>query len=1051
MATMRSTQPDPRHHQQSPSANQAQTGDVIGDRYVLEQQLGLGGFGVVFKAHDRLTNTDVAIKLMYDLNSTDLTRVEREITALRMLRLAGVVRLLDEGDTAQARYITMELLEGTHFPGGMMPRIHGWTELAPTALALLDTLGRVHAAGVVHRDLKPANVLVSADGRPTILDFGVSRGANFGATITQAGAMVGTPGYLAPEQVLGERADARSDLYAVGIMLYEALSGRSPHHADGTVALLRARITQLPTPLARLAPTVPREVCEIIDRMLATDPRGRPRSAEDVVAMLRAARSLPQPSLPWLGDDQIVRAVVQSVTQGHSLAVVGPSGSGRTRTLEEAAARLTELGMVVTWLHPAESPFASLGDLKPPESALVELDLAAAEEVVRQTVLTQTAGRILLADDWEALDRWSRRVLLAVQTHVVVVRAMREPDDAPCVHLRPLDATALQDLFGGRQRLLHIPEDAGLALKRRTGGWPRAVDEEVSAWLRSGVAAPKDGRLVLSRTAVDRLLVLLPAPGAAEEGSAAQHHWLGAGQWTSGRGQEESVTAPPPWLNLDAETNELLTWLHLAWPDTHLQVLAAATRTPPWQLEARLAQLAELGGARQLEDGRFEPRWRPPPESVSQFDHVTGVHRALAASLPPGAERRLFHALAAGDPETAGAEAALVAERLVQHGRPAEAEAVLGEALRIVRRSLDAPHELELVGLLIEAAWHINSVQAMELAQYEATRLRQRGTEADHLRQLASAALVVLKQGGPGPLAVASAVLPFANERLDTVRQSIRRLAARGASLETEEALLESMLAWANVRGTPWAHAHVSMWKARLCYRQGRYLEAAQHDSAAVESGQLPLSVQLAAMTWCASSLQSAHRYDDATDWARQALRVAEQGRHIHAAARAERILRAIAYRVGHDMEPDLELVEAVLDAGLSHQAVSVLLTEATIAWRRGNLAVAADLARRGEQEARALGMEPFATTLGLLRAIVDPDAPRPDPQVVKHFGEQVGDPEVAIQVFGLGALALSRPVAEWRPFVMQMAAILGDATRTQRLDFLSSAEAMAAVATGKL
>src|SRR5262245_61805147 len=209
---------------------------VIAGRYEIAELLGRGGASRVHAARDLVTGARVAVKLL-DAGVTDTSpRVRREISALRLLRLPGVVSLLDEGMHEGSPFLVMGVAAGIPFPGraGVLP----WDAIAAPTLALLEVLARVHAAGVVHRDLKPSNVLVDTDGRVTVVDFGISWGPSLGGQVTSAGTIVGTPEYFAPEQILGESGDARTDLYAVGEMLYESLTGELPHVAADFSELL---------------------------------------------------------------------------------------------------------------------------------------------------------------------------------------------------------------------------------------------------------------------------------------------------------------------------------------------------------------------------------------------------------------------------------------------------------------------------------------------------------------------------------------------------------------------------------------------------------------------------------------------------------------------------------------------------------------------------------------------------------------------------------------------------------------------------------------------
>jgi len=244
-------------------------GDVVASRYVLTRPLGRGAHGVVWAARDHLASTEVAVKLIVPVSREHAAQLRAEVAALRRLRIPRVVPLIDEGLDGGSVFLSMPIVAGRPFPGSA-PRT--WSALATTVDRLLETLAAVHAFGIVHRDLKPANVLVE-DEQPTLLDFGLSTGL---ARAGVAGSG-GTPAYLAPEQVSGVGVDARADLYAVGAMVYEALTGRLPHLGADVAAML-AEKQQVPAALGTLV-DVPGWVASTIDALLSPDPEARPASA----------------------------------------------------------------------------------------------------------------------------------------------------------------------------------------------------------------------------------------------------------------------------------------------------------------------------------------------------------------------------------------------------------------------------------------------------------------------------------------------------------------------------------------------------------------------------------------------------------------------------------------------------------------------------------------------------------------------------------------------------------------------------------------------------
>jgi serine/threonine protein kinase len=269
-------------------------GLVVAKRYRLKRPLGRGAHGIVWIADDAVSKSDVAIKLLFPGSPEMSTRIRGEISALRSLRVTGAVSLLDEGLEGGFVFIVMPLVVGAPFPGLRTPA--PWTDLEPLVMPLLETLSGVHALGIVHRDLKPGNVLVQSDGVPWVLDFGLSAPA-FYAPADPLDRIAGTPAYLAPEQVEAGPVDHRADLYALGAMLFQALTGRLPHEGPDLRALLAAKFRP-PPPIRDLVPSLAPRVANVIDSLLATNPEARPPSASEVARSL-AERPSEVPASIW--------------------------------------------------------------------------------------------------------------------------------------------------------------------------------------------------------------------------------------------------------------------------------------------------------------------------------------------------------------------------------------------------------------------------------------------------------------------------------------------------------------------------------------------------------------------------------------------------------------------------------------------------------------------------------------------------------------------------------------------------------------------------------
>ena len=279
-------------------------GDRLGPYEVLAK-LGEGGMGEVYRATDTRLGRAVAIKTVHAPFSE---RVEREARAISALNHPHVCTLYDVGSFEGTGYLVMELVDGEPLRGPMP-----WQDAARHVAEVCDALDAAHRKGIVHRDLKPGNVLLTPQG-VKVIDFGLAKQEDAGATtvagVTTVGAVLGTAAYMAPEQAAGRPADARSDLWAVGMILFEILSGRLPYRGGSASAILAELLD--PSPLAlELPPGVPDEARRIVEKLLAKDPAERYQHADEVAVDLRApGREVPQPSVavapaptprPWKG------------------------------------------------------------------------------------------------------------------------------------------------------------------------------------------------------------------------------------------------------------------------------------------------------------------------------------------------------------------------------------------------------------------------------------------------------------------------------------------------------------------------------------------------------------------------------------------------------------------------------------------------------------------------------------------------------------------------------------------------------------------------------
>jgi serine/threonine-protein kinase len=270
-----------------------QPGELIGGRYELGRQLGAGGMARVYLGHDRLLDREVAVKVLSEPYASDpnfVERFRREASAAAGLNHPNIVAVYDRGEADGSYYIVMEFLAGPDLKQVIRSRAPlPPTEAIDAAQQILAALGAAHRRDVVHRDVKPQNVLVAEDGHLKVTDFGIAR-AGAESDMTEAGSVIGTAQYLSPEQARGDEVTAASDTYAVGIVLYEMLTGRVPFDGGPPVAVAMKQISDEPVSPRIVEPTVPPELEAVVLRALAKRPSERYRTAEEMSRALAEAR-----------------------------------------------------------------------------------------------------------------------------------------------------------------------------------------------------------------------------------------------------------------------------------------------------------------------------------------------------------------------------------------------------------------------------------------------------------------------------------------------------------------------------------------------------------------------------------------------------------------------------------------------------------------------------------------------------------------------------------------------------------------------------------------
>ena len=291
-APMASDRPAPRSSdlvalESPPVAAVEGVGERFGE-YLLKEPLGKGGMAMVYLAERG--GELVALKRPHGLLLEEpefLERFLREAEIGRTLHHPNIIRIFEQGDVKGIPYFTMELVKGQTLQARV--RAHGAFSPREACLSIsqvAEALDYDHLKGVIHRDLKPSNIMILPDGTVKVMDYGIARARRFGG-LTATGAFLGTPDYVAPETAEGRVTDARSDLYSLGIVFYELLTGQKPFVGGTPFATLSKQVSELPTPPSVYTPSVPTELEAVVLKLMAKDPKDRYAGAEELLIELR--------------------------------------------------------------------------------------------------------------------------------------------------------------------------------------------------------------------------------------------------------------------------------------------------------------------------------------------------------------------------------------------------------------------------------------------------------------------------------------------------------------------------------------------------------------------------------------------------------------------------------------------------------------------------------------------------------------------------------------------------------------------------------------------
>lgn len=300
-------------------SQQSWIGKSIGGRFTISELLGQGGMSAVYKANDPNLRRVVAIKLIHPHLSSDpefVRRFEEEAAAVASLRHPNIIQVFDFNHDGDTFYIVFEFIPGESLQAHLKRvneagRLISYEQTIKIAASVADALDYAHQRGIIHRDVKAANVMLNVQGEAILMDFGLVKIAG-GDSHTATGAVMGTARYMSPEQIKGHQVDGRSDIYSLGVMLYEMVAGRPPFQADSALTLLMMHVNDPVPDVRQVRPNVSPDLMAIINKALAKDRAERFQSAGEMAAALRAVR-------PGAAATGMAAAAVVGVSQAQTM------------------------------------------------------------------------------------------------------------------------------------------------------------------------------------------------------------------------------------------------------------------------------------------------------------------------------------------------------------------------------------------------------------------------------------------------------------------------------------------------------------------------------------------------------------------------------------------------------------------------------------------------------------------------------------------------------------------------------------------------------------
>ena len=446
-------------------------------RYEIIEPLGQGGMGSVLLAHDPQLDRRVAIKVLIDDNQELRERFAREGRSAAVLRHQNIVTIFDVGEHEGRPFLAMEYVDGTPL-ATLIEQRQPVTLIRKLEIIeeLCNGLGFAHKSGIVHRDIKPANISVASDGTVKILDFGIARRAQTDE-LTVAGTVIGTLNYMSPEQISGRRVDHRSDIFAVGALCYELLSGERAFPGDFSNGLYNRIVNEPPEPLSSIAPALDREVIAIVDRALAKRPEDR---FQELASMSKAVAAVRRRI-------EVVEAAASTVLLAVPPSGAPPSAAKTTRGMSAGA----ELAETAASAPPAISPAAAATEIAPVAPAVGQRGAPSLDSGTRGS---ERSRRALLA-----------AAVVAVGIVAYLLLAHRESADQPSTNPAAASATpeTAPPASASTQQPVAEPErgpESGPAPADARQPAPTTTAQAAKGQVSSPASAPSNGDAQSERT-----------------------------------------------------------------------------------------------------------------------------------------------------------------------------------------------------------------------------------------------------------------------------------------------------------------------------------------------------------------------------------------------------------------------------------------------------------------------------------------------------------------------------------------------------------------------